>query len=80
MTVRNLFRLTFIITALMLIDSRQSFAETEPASVPSRKFTIVYHAFLSNIPQPTKKLDVWIPVPHNTRHQEVTDMKVKAPV
>ncbi len=44
-----------------------------------RKFEFEYKALVKEIPVGAKKVDLWIPVPHDSPFQKITDMKIEAP-
>jgi transglutaminase-like putative cysteine protease len=52
-------------------------AADEPAR--SRTFELSYHARVVKIPEGTRRLDFWIPVPQTDRNQEIDRLKIDAP-
>src|ERR1041385_6992129 len=44
-----------------------------------RKFEFEYKALVKDIPSGTKKVDLWIPVPHDSAFQKITEMKIDSP-
>jgi transglutaminase-like putative cysteine protease len=45
-----------------------------------RKFGFEYKATLKDIPAGAKKLDLWIPVPHDSPFQTITGLQIESPV
>jgi transglutaminase-like putative cysteine protease len=46
----------------------------------TRSFAFEYNASVENIPQGTKQVDLWIPVPHDDAYQTITSVAVESPV
>src|ERR1043165_1388887 len=44
-----------------------------------RKFEFEYKALVKEIPTGAKRVDLWIPVPHDTSFQRITEMKIDSP-
>jgi hypothetical protein len=44
-----------------------------------RKFAFEYKARVKEIPAGAKKVDLWIPVPHDSPFQKITEMKIDSP-
>jgi len=44
-----------------------------------RKFEFEYKALVKDIPTGAKKVDLWIPVPHDSPFQKITDMNIDSP-
>src|SRR5438874_639715 len=44
-----------------------------------RQFEFDYKATVKDIPVGTKKVDVWIPVPHDSSFQKITDLQIDSP-
>src|ERR1044071_9000864 len=44
-----------------------------------RKFEFEYKALVKDIPTGAKKVDLWIPVPHDSPFQKITEMKIDSP-
>lgn len=50
------------------------------AAVPrERTFEFEYKAMVKDIPAGAKKVDLWIPVPHDSPFQKITDMQIESP-
>ncbi|MBI4244512.1 MAG: transglutaminase domain-containing protein [Planctomycetes bacterium] len=49
-------------------------------SIKCRKFNFVYDASVESIPEEAKNIEIWIPLPPNNSHQQVSNLKVTAPV
>ena len=44
-----------------------------------RKFEFEYMALVKEIPTGAKRVDLWIPVPHDSPFQKITEMKIDSP-
>ncbi len=44
-----------------------------------RKFEFEYKALVKDIPAGAKRVDLWIPVPHDSPFQKITEMKIDSP-
>ncbi|HJQ67738.1 MAG TPA: transglutaminase domain-containing protein [Blastocatellia bacterium] len=64
-----------IVMSLLLASSSQAGA---PAP-RERKFQFEYKATVKDIPAGSKRVDLWIPVPHDTPFQWITDLEIDAP-
>src|SRR6266508_4203265 len=49
------------------------------ATPRERKFEFEYKATVKKIPAGAKRVDLWIPVPHDSRFQKITDMQIESP-
>jgi transglutaminase-like putative cysteine protease len=58
----------------------QATSAAEKFSPPSRTFHFAYDVTVKDIPEGTKRVRVWIPVPPTDQHQTVRVLAVKAPV
>ena len=56
-----------------------SLIRVEANAPRERKFEFEYKALVKEIPVGAKKVDLWIPVPHDSPFQKITDMKIEAP-
>ncbi len=45
----------------------------------SRSFTFNYTATVKDIPAGAKKLELWLPIPHNDPYQQVTRLEIRSP-
>lgn len=54
-------------------------ASQPPKEPASRTFDITYVGTIAPLPEGVKRADVWVPIPSDTAHQEVSDLKVAAP-
>jgi transglutaminase-like putative cysteine protease len=45
----------------------------------TRSFSLEYKAIVKDIPAGAKRLDLWVPVPHNDPYQRITNIRVQAP-
>ena len=56
------------------------FASRAGAVAPrERRFQFEYKATVKEIPTGAKKVDLWIPVPHDTPFQKITDLEIESP-
>ena len=49
------------------------------AAPHERKFEFEYKATVKDIPAGAKKLDLWIPIPHDSPFQKIADMQIDSP-
>lgn len=64
--------------ALQLADSSNTIQA--PATVPKeRSFQFEYKATVKDIPVDAKRVDLWIPVPHDSPFQRITDLQIESP-
>lgn len=68
-------RVRFALAALVLVMA----SSLVHAQQRSRSFTFNYIATVKDIPAGAKKLELWLPIPHNDPYQQVTRMEFKAP-
>ncbi|WP_157618503.1 transglutaminase-like domain-containing protein [Spirosoma spitsbergense] len=54
-------------------------AFTSPAPPRNRKVQLVYKTTIGNVLTGTKKLELWIPVPHNNLYQQISDLTITSP-
>jgi transglutaminase-like putative cysteine protease len=69
------FHAIFIAIAVLHINV-SLFAQTAPRE---RKFAFEYAVTVKDIPTGTKRLDLWIPVPHDDPYQKITELQFDAP-
>ncbi|HYF48182.1 MAG TPA: transglutaminase-like domain-containing protein [Planctomycetota bacterium] len=50
-----------------------------PLGKTTRKFEFKYTATIKEVPEGAKTVDLWIPVPQDSKHQKITDLKFDAP-
>jgi transglutaminase-like putative cysteine protease len=78
--MKNIIRLTLFATAcaalaLSLMPNSRAVA----ADPQERKFQFEYKATVKDIPAGTKKLDFWIPIPHDGPFQKITGLQIESP-
>lgn len=73
--IRRLGRLLLAMATVLVIQ----ISFTAHAQQRARSFTFTYTVTVKDIPASTKKLEVWLPVPHNDQYQKVTKIEIKAP-
>lgn len=64
-----------LVMSLLLVSVSQAVAATPR----ERKFQFEYKATVKDIPSGAKRVDFWIPVPHDTPFQKIADMQIEAP-
>ncbi|NOY69721.1 MAG: transglutaminase domain-containing protein [Deltaproteobacteria bacterium] len=69
----RLLKFLILIAALMLMSPA---AHRGYAGLSSRTFDFVYSVTVRDIPQNATRLDLWIPVPQTTAHQEISNLKI----
>ncbi len=69
----------FAILVALCLFGMSAFARAEeseaPAGAKSRKFQFSYTATIEAVPEGAKSVDLWIPVPQDSVHQTITDLK-----
>ena len=58
----------------------QATSKVQNFSPPARAFRFTYSFIVKDIPSGTKRVRVWVPVPHTDQHQTVRILVLKAPV
>ena len=58
----------------------QATSNAQNFSPPARAFRFTYSFTVKDIPSGTKRVRVWVPVPHTDQHQTVRILALKAPV
>jgi len=58
----------------------QATSKVQNFSPPARAFRFTYSFTVKDIPSGTKRVRVWVPVPHTDQHQTVRILVLKAPV
>src|SRR5713226_8615677 len=66
----------FFAMAMLVLVSASSLVHAQQRS---RSFTFNYIATVKDIPAGAKKLELWLPIPHNDPYQHVTRLEIKAP-
>ena len=56
-----------------------SVAQAGTATPQSRSFQFEYKATVKDIPTTAKRVDLWIPVPHDSPFQRITDLQIESP-
>src|SRR5687768_8360262 len=49
------------------------------AAPQERKFEFEYKATVRDVPPGAKRLELWIPVPHDTQFQKITGLRIDSP-
>jgi len=52
---------------------------TAAATPQSRSFQFEYNAIVKDIPTGAKQVDLWIPVPHDSPFQKITELQIESP-
>ena len=68
--------LSLLLAMTMLLGSTP---QTSAATPRERKFDFEYKATVKDIPTGAKKVELWLPVPHDNVFQNVTDLKIESP-
>jgi transglutaminase-like putative cysteine protease len=56
-----------------------SILQTQAATPHERSFQFEYKATVKDIPSDAKQVDLWIPVPHDSPFQRITDLQIESP-
>jgi transglutaminase-like putative cysteine protease len=67
---------TLALASLLAPSARAGAAGDAPQE---RKFEFEYRATVKDVPPGAKKLDLWIPVPHDTPFQKITGLRIDSP-
>ncbi len=73
----HLPRVASLVLAMSLLPAPPS--GRSAGTLRERRFEFKYTATVKDIPSGAKKVDVWIPVPHDDPFQKITDLKIEAP-
>lgn len=77
--MKSLVRLiTFLVVCLMLTSISVSVPRVGASAAHERNFQFEYKATVKDIPAVAKKVDLWIPVPHDSPFQKITDLKIES--
>jgi transglutaminase-like putative cysteine protease len=74
-TLRSIFNIAFCL-ALGLMSTP---VPRVVAGVRERSFQFEYRATVKDIPATAKKVDLWIPVPHDSPFQRITNLQIQSP-
>jgi transglutaminase-like putative cysteine protease len=73
-------RFYFALSLLLAISVLSGSTPQASVSAPrERKFEFEYKATVKDIPTGAKKVDLWIPVPHDNPFQRITDLQIDSP-
>jgi len=72
MILRSAFCAVLTLTLLIDVSSR-------PATPHERSFQFEYSATIKDIPAGAHKVELWIPIPHDSPFQRITDLKIESP-
>jgi transglutaminase-like putative cysteine protease len=77
----GLMPLTITCAALALVSllTPPAHAKVGNAAPQERKFEFEYQATVKDVPPGAKKLELWIPVPHDTPFQKITGVRIDSP-
>ena len=76
----RLISLSIFCAALALALQPIQSARAVAADVRERRFEFEYKATIKDMPPGTRKLDLWIPLPLDSRFQKITDLRIESPV
>src|SRR5215210_7238448 len=65
--------------ALALLPLPRARAVVAAADTRVRQFQFEYKATVKDIPAGAKRLDLWIPVPHDSPFQQITGLQIDSP-
>jgi len=71
--------LSALCATLFIFISSTSLIHVGANAPRERKFEFEYKALVKNIPTGAKRVDLWIPVPHDSPFQKITGMKIDSP-
>jgi hypothetical protein len=75
--MKRLSRLIALVGACLLVTSLSiSTSQARGSAARERNFQFEYKAMVKDIPAGAKKVDLWIPVPHDSAFQRITDLKI----
>ena len=81
--IKRVFRTSFIViicTCLLLQISCSNRSNIDSHIKPKeRSFSFEYIGRIRDLPKEAKKVDVWIPIPHNNKFQTISNLKISAP-
>ena len=78
--MKRIFRATVHLTVTLLIAIISAPVPQAGAATPrERTFQFEYKANVKDIPAGAKKVELWIPVPHDNDFQKITDLQVESP-
>src|SRR5215212_7861789 len=73
-------RLQFILSlSLIMLVVLSPISGSNTATARERKFEFEYKATVKDIPAGAKKVELWIPVPHDSPFQTITDLQIDSP-
>lgn len=64
-----------LLFSLSAADSEKVLKKEAASGEKKRDFELTYQASLKEVPAGTKKLELWLPVPQKTAHQDISDLK-----
>lgn len=68
-----------LVNCLMLASFSGSISQAGGFAARERSFQFEYKATIKDIPVGSKKVDLWIPVPHDSPFQRITGLKIDSP-
>src|SRR3982751_5973835 len=68
---------TYLLLPIALFST--SLMRVGPDAPRERKFEFEYKATVKEIPARAKRVDLWIPVPHDNQFQKITDLQIDSP-
>ena len=75
-----LFTTLCAVLALVFLSGRSAHGVAADASAPrERHFEFEYKATVKDVPAGAKKVELWIPIPHDSPFQKITDMRIESP-
>src|SRR2546421_4179310 len=75
-----LFTTLCAVLALVFLSGRSAHGVAADASAPrERHFEFEYKATVKDVPAGAKKAELWLPIPHDSPFQTITDLRIEAP-
>ena len=71
--------ISLVVVCLVLTSMSVSIQQVAASAARERNFQFEYKATVKDIPTGAKTFDLWIPVPHDSPFQKITDLKIESP-
>jgi transglutaminase-like putative cysteine protease len=71
--------ISLVVVCLVLTSMSVSIRQVAASAALERNFQFEYKATVKDIPTGAKTVDLWIPVPHDSPFQKITDLKIESP-
>lgn len=77
--VKHFAIISCLLILAMYSNASRAAEQEAPAGAKSRKFNFSYTATIEKVPDDAKSVELWIPVPQDSVHQTITNVKFDAP-